>query len=156
MPSGDAAADRRDWAASAASAGTQRLPTPRRLAAAAPERPRRPPPAGAHRRPRPEGEDHQHQPPRQAAGPAPQRWAPLKVVTTQMRPAWLRKNGVPYSENAVMTEHFIRFADDSDEWFTVVTIVEDPTYLTQSFITSTNFKREADGARFKPVACKAS
>ncbi len=80
----------------------------------------------------------------------------MKVVTTQMRQGWLRKNGVPYSENAVMTEHFIRFADGSDEWFTVVTIVEDPTYLTQSFITSTNFKREADGARFKPVACKAS
>jgi hypothetical protein len=88
-------------------------------------------------------------------GPAP-RWAPLKVVTTQMRPAWLRKNGVPYSENAVMTENFIRFADGGDEWFTVVTVVEDPTYLTQSFITSTNFKREADGSRFKPVACRAN
>ncbi|MEO8258739.1 MAG: hypothetical protein ABI868_15425 [Acidobacteriota bacterium] len=89
-------------------------------------------------------------------GPGPERWAPLKVVTTGMRGAWLRKNGVPYSENAVMTEHFIRFSDGSDQWFTVVTIVEDPTYLTQSFITSTNFKREADGARFKPVACRAS
>jgi hypothetical protein len=80
----------------------------------------------------------------------------LKVVTTQLRPGWLRKNGVPYSENTVMTENFIRFSDESDEWFTVVTTVEDPTYLTQSFITSTNFKREADGSKFKPVACKAS
>jgi hypothetical protein len=89
-------------------------------------------------------------------GAAPPRWAPLKVVTNQLRAGWLRKNGVPYSENTVMTEHFIRFADGSDEWFTVVTIVEDPTYLTQSFITSTNFKREADGSKFKPVPCKAS
>ena len=55
-----------------------------------------------------------------------------------------------------MTENFIRFSDERDEWFTVVTVVEDPTYLTQSFITSTNFKREADGSKFKPVACKAN
>jgi hypothetical protein len=90
-------------------------------------------------------------------GPAaPPRWGPLKVVTTGMRPGWLQKNGVPYSENTTLTEHFIRFADEGDEWFTVVTIVEDPTYLTQSFITSTNFKREADGSRFKPVACKVT
>jgi hypothetical protein len=86
----------------------------------------------------------------------PQRWAPLNVVTTQLRPAWLRKNGVPYSENTVLTEHFVRFSDESDEWFTVVTIVEDPTYLNMSFITSTNFKREPDGARWKPASCKAS
>jgi hypothetical protein len=90
-------------------------------------------------------------------GPAaPPRWGPLKVVTTGMRSGWLQKNGVPYSENTTLTEHFIRFADEGNEWFTVVTIVEDPTYLTQSFITSTNFKREADGSKFKPVACKAS
>jgi hypothetical protein len=86
----------------------------------------------------------------------PQRWAPLNVVTTQLRPAWLRKNGVPYSENTVLTEHFVRFSDESDEWFTVVTIVEDPTYLNMSFITSTNFKREPDGARWKPTPCRAS
>jgi len=86
----------------------------------------------------------------------PQRWAPLNVVTTQLRPAWLRKNGVPYSEKTVLTEHFVRFSDESDEWFTVVTIVEDPTYLTMSFITSTNFKREPDGAKWKPTPCKAS
>jgi hypothetical protein len=78
------------------------------------------------------------------------------VVTTQLRPAWLRKNGVPYSENTLLTEHFVRFSDESDEWFTVVTIVEDPMYLNMSFITSTNFKREPDGARWKPTACKAS
>ena len=85
-----------------------------------------------------------------------QRWAPLNVVTTQLRPGWLRKNGVPYSENTVVTEHFIRFSDESDEWFTVVTTVEDPTYLTGSFITSTNFKREPDGSKWKPTPCKAS
>ncbi len=89
-------------------------------------------------------------------GAAPQRWAPLKVVTTQLRPGWLRKNGVPYSENATMTEHFIRFSDDESEWFTVVTNIEDPTYLNQTFITSSNFKREADGSKWKPSPCRAN
>ena len=32
----------------------------------------------------------------------------MKVVTTQMRPGYLRHNGVPYSANAVMTEYFDR------------------------------------------------
>jgi hypothetical protein len=95
-------------------------------------------------------------PPAGRGGGGPQRWAPLNVVTTQLRPGWLRKNGVPYSENTVLTEHFVRFSDERDEWFTVVTIVEDPTYLTMSFITSTNFKREPDGARWKPTPCKVS
>ena len=91
-----------------------------------------------------------------AAPPPPQRWAPLKVVTTQLRPAWLRRNGIPYSENAVLTENFIRFSEGDAAWFTVVTTVEDPTYLAMSFITSTNFKREADGSKWKPTACKTS
>jgi hypothetical protein len=95
-------------------------------------------------------------PPAGRGGGGPQRWAPLNVVTTQLRPGWLRKNGVPYSENTVLTEHFVRFSDERAEWFTVVTIVEDPTYLTMSFITSTNFKREPDGARWKPTPCKVS
>jgi hypothetical protein len=78
------------------------------------------------------------------------------VVTTQLRPGWLRKNGVPYSENTVMTEHFIAFSDESTDWFTVVTTIDDPTYLNQSFITSSNFKKEPDGSRWRPVPCKAS
>src|SRR5213594_4148005 len=30
----------------------------------------------------------------------------LKVTTTQMRPGYIHKNGVPFSENAVLTEYF--------------------------------------------------
>jgi len=85
---------------------------------------------------------------------APSRWAPLNVVTTRMRAGWLRKNGVPYSENATMTEHFVRFSDEGTDWFTVVTIIEDPTYLNQSFITSSNFKQEPDASKWKPAPCK--
>jgi hypothetical protein len=85
-----------------------------------------------------------------------ERWGSLKVTTTNMLPGWLRRNGVPYSADAVITEHFTRFTHpDAGDWFVVTTIVEDPTYLTQPFITSSNFKKEPDDAKFAPVACKS-
>jgi hypothetical protein len=86
---------------------------------------------------------------------APVRWAPLKVVTTQMRPGWLRRNGVPYSNVATITEYFTRFTHpQAGDWFVVTTVVEDPRYLQQPFITSSNFKREPGDAIWNPVPCK--
>ena len=79
----------------------------------------------------------------------------LKVVTTNLSGGWLRKNGVPYSDAATMTEYFDRFAaPNGDEWLVVTTIVSDPTYLAQDFITSTHFKREPDGSKWSPAPCK--
>ena len=81
----------------------------------------------------------------------------LKVTTTMLRPGWLRKNGVPYSENAEVTEYFDRFlAPNGDEWFSVTTIVHDPKYLNQDFVTSSHFKKEADGAKWSPSPCKTT
>jgi hypothetical protein len=77
----------------------------------------------------------------------------LRVVTTQLSPGYLRKNGVPYSQNAVVTEYFDRHTDFGSEWFTVTTIVEDAQYLTQPFITSTQFKKEPDAAKWSPMGC---
>lgn len=78
----------------------------------------------------------------------------LKVVTTNMRGGYLRKNGVPYSENMVMTEHFDRHMEaNGDEWFTVTTIVEEPRYLTQPFVTTTHFKKEPDASKWRPTPC---
>jgi hypothetical protein len=89
-----------------------------------------------------------------AAGGA-QRWGSLRVVTRNMLPGWLRRNGVPYSENATVTEHFTRFTHPvAGDWFVVTTVVEDPTYLTQPFVTSSNFKKEPNDAKFNPVPCK--
>jgi hypothetical protein len=79
----------------------------------------------------------------------------LKVVTTQMSGGWLRKNGVPYSESATMTEYYDRFpVAPKDEWLVVTTIVADPKYLTQEFVTSTHFRHEPDGAKWDPTPCK--
>src|SRR5580704_15844661 len=77
------------------------------------------------------------------AAPAGPRYGSLKVVTTHMKPGYLRKNGVPYSENTVLTEYFDRHTEaNGDDWFTVTTVVDDSRYLTQAFITSSGFKRE--------------
>ena len=61
-----------------------------------------------------------------AGGPIPA--AQLKVVTTGMRGGLLQRNGVPYSANAVVTEHFTRVESNADAYLFVTTIVEDPTY----------------------------
>jgi hypothetical protein len=81
----------------------------------------------------------------------------LKVVTTNLKPGWLRKNGVPYSEKAIVTEYFDRFpVPDGGEWFVVTTSVEDPTYLMAAFTTSSHFRREPDGSKWSPRACKGT
>ena len=78
----------------------------------------------------------------------------LEVVTTNLRSGYLRKNGVPYSERTTLTEYFDRFREpNGDEWFTVTTIVTDPTYLAIPFVTTSDFRREPDGARFQPGPC---
>ncbi len=80
----------------------------------------------------------------------------LKVVTTGLRAGYLRKNGVPYSENTVLTEYFDRHDEpNGDRWFTVTTIVDDPTYLNQPFVTSSDFRKEPDGAKWRPTPCAA-
>jgi hypothetical protein len=91
------------------------------------------------------------------AGAAPQRWGSLKVVTTNMLPGWLRRNGVPYSQNAVVTEYFTRFDHpDAGQWFVVTTVVEDPAYLSAPFTTSSNFKKEPNDSTWSPTPCRTS
>jgi hypothetical protein len=80
----------------------------------------------------------------------------LEVVTTQMRPGYLRKNGPPYSGSAVLKEYFdLSKERNGDTWFVMTTVVEDPQYLTEPFVTSTNFKKEPDGSKWAPTACSA-
>ena len=80
----------------------------------------------------------------------------LEVVTTQLRPGYLRKNGPPYSGNAVLKEYFdLSKERNGDTWFVVTTIVEDPQYLTEPFVTSTNFKKIPDASGWDPTPCSA-
>lgn len=80
----------------------------------------------------------------------------MKVATTKFKAGYLRKNGVPYSANAVVTEYYDRVNESNgDSWLIVETIVDDPTYLNQPFVTSTNFKKQADAAGWNPTPCSA-
>jgi hypothetical protein len=78
----------------------------------------------------------------------------LKVVTTGMKAGYLRKNGVPYSADAKVTEYYdLLHEPNGSDWLVVKTIVEDPVYLTDEFITSSNFRRETDRSGWNPQPC---
>jgi hypothetical protein len=80
----------------------------------------------------------------------------LEVVTSNLRPGYLRKNGVPYSANAVVNEYYdYQKAPNGTEWFTVTTVVTDPTYLRIPWVTSTDFRKQADATGWDPVPCTA-
>jgi hypothetical protein len=81
----------------------------------------------------------------------------LKVVTTKMKAGYLRRNGVPYSANAVLTEFFDRTSEpNGDSWLILTSIVDDPAYLNLPFMLTTHFKREPDGSKFRPRPCEVT
>ena len=86
-----------------------------------------------------------------AAAPMPH--GGLKVVTTDLRAGYLRKNGVPYSEQAVVTEYYDRLTLFGNDYLQVVTVVTDPTYLTTPFVVSNQFKRERDDSKWHATPC---
>lgn len=90
------------------------------------------------------------------APPPIPRGGSLRVVTTNLRPGYLRKNGIPYSADTVLTEHWDLFKRaNGEEWLTITTIVEDPTYLTQPRRFAYPFKKEPDGSKWDPTPCSA-
>jgi hypothetical protein len=87
---------------------------------------------------------------------APPSGGALFVTTTNFRDGYLRKNGVPYSADAKITEYFDRVGPEpnGDVILLVRTVVDDPKYLQTPFITSTHFKLEKDGSKWSPSTCK--
>ena len=80
----------------------------------------------------------------------------LKTVTTNLRSGYLRKNGIPYSENAVATEYFdVAPLPGGGQVLLVTTVVDDPQNLRLPFIVSSQFKKEADGSKWDPAPCTA-
>ncbi len=89
-------------------------------------------------------------------GGAAARGGSLRVITTNARPGYIRKNGVPYSASARITETFNRVNEPSgDSWLIVTTLVEDPQYLNARFIVSSHFKKIPDGSAWTPRPCEA-
>jgi hypothetical protein len=78
----------------------------------------------------------------------------LKVETSHLKGGFLRKNGVPYSDNATLTEYFDLIKEPNGDPLMVVTIsTTDPTYLRQPFVISSQFKKQTSDAGWNPTAC---
>ncbi len=80
----------------------------------------------------------------------------MKSVTTQLRPGYLRKNGVPYSDRTVFTEYWdVHVQDNGDQYLVVTNRVEDPVYLQLPWLTAIHFKKEDDPGKWDPTPCDA-
>jgi hypothetical protein len=89
-------------------------------------------------------------------GGGPPRGGDLKIVTTHMKPGYIQRNGVPYSANAVITEHYDLLKEPNGEsYLLVTTLIEDPQYLNRPFQRSTHFKKQADASGWDPTPCSA-
>ena len=80
----------------------------------------------------------------------------LKVVTDNMKAGYLRRNGVPYSDKATVTEYVdLSPYPGGKELMVFTTVVTDPVYLVRPFIISTHFIKERDGSKWNPTPCSA-
>jgi hypothetical protein len=95
-------------------------------------------------------------PRRTQAAPSTPQAKSLQVATTNMRPGYLRKNGVPYSPQAKLTEFYDVFQEPEGEiWMIVTTIVNDPVYLENPLILTAQFRKQADASGWEPTPCSA-
>jgi hypothetical protein len=80
----------------------------------------------------------------------------LQVLTTHLKPGYLRTNGVPYGAATHLLEYYDTIKEaNGDEYLVITTVVEDPEYLNQPFVTSSHFKRLADASGWDPTRCRA-
>ena len=62
----------------------------------------------------------------------------LEVQTTHLKQGWLRRNGLPESDQATMVEFFVRHGDR----LTHTSVITDPVYLAEPEVRSTDFFRQ--------------
>ena len=72
----------------------------------------------------------------------------LKVTTTHLKEGWVRRNGLPRSDKATLTEYFIR----NENYLTLVTVVEDPVYLTEPLVRTSDWVLDP-GVQLSPFSC---
>jgi hypothetical protein len=74
----------------------------------------------------------------------------LTVTTTHLKMGWIRRNGIPRSDKATLTEHFVRHGD----YLTLISVVSDPVYLTEPFVRTTNWVNDPHQL-IAPYPCQA-
>ena len=88
--------------------------------------------------------------------PQPGGHGSLAVKTTNLLPGYLRRNGVPFSADVLLTEYFDHLVlPNGEEWLLLTTIIDDPEMLTERFVVSSQFKREPDDSNWNPAPCRA-
>lgn len=60
----------------------------------------------------------------------------LTITVTNLKEGYIRRNGLPRSSEATVTEHWVRHGD----FLTVTVIVNDPLYLSEPFIRTTDYE----------------
>ena len=74
-----------------------------------------------------------------------------------MLSGYLRKNGVPYSENATVTEYYdVIQEQDGGTVLVVTTVLEDPVFLVDPYILSSQYKKQKDSSGWDPTPCSAT
>jgi len=74
----------------------------------------------------------------------------LVVTTTHLKVGWMRRNGLPLSDNATMEDRFYRHGDV----LTHVSIVSDPYYLSEPLVKTNGFRLALNG-RMDPYPCES-
>ncbi|MGD8809526.1 MAG: hypothetical protein PVG24_07960 [Gammaproteobacteria bacterium] len=74
----------------------------------------------------------------------------LVAETSHLKAGWMRRNGLPLSDRATMTDRFIRHGDV----MTHVMIIEDPVYLTEPLVKTNGFLLQPNGT-MDPYPCDA-
>jgi hypothetical protein len=73
----------------------------------------------------------------------------LVVRTTHLKAGWIRRNGLPLSDAATMTERFFRH----DDLMTQVVMIEDPVYLSEPLVKTNGFSVAPNGT-MEPYPCR--
>jgi hypothetical protein len=73
----------------------------------------------------------------------------LTITTTHLKENYLRRNALPRSDRAIITEHWIRHGDI----LTVIAITEDPVFLEEPLVRSTNWYLDP-GQHLEPYGCE--
>lgn len=87
--------------------------------------------------------------------PAPGGGGTLKVMTANLLPGYMRRNGAPYSELTEMTEYFnVHALPNGDVYLTITTRVTDPLYFTGPAMSSTDLRKLPNDRGWEPTACR--
>jgi hypothetical protein len=76
----------------------------------------------------------------------------LRIKTTHLKEDYYRRNGVPQSDEATLTEYLIRRRFRNEDYLTWLIVAYDPVYLTEPLVRSTEYRLDVN-QRVPPYPC---